>query len=221
MTVTLAEEIMLLSLDDESGAAKEKQSAAWAVAGGILLDLVLAGRVTVDGGRLRVADKTPTDVPLLDERLRQITEWAGRRSRAPKVTEWLTKDHHKAVKATTESLHGRALVRAEQRRVLGIFPVTRYPEADGSVERELRDRLRAVVLDGAAPDTRTAGLVALVHGAKLHRVAFPDVPRKEIAPRLEEIAAGQWAAEDVRRAIHDMQAAMVVVMAATVVTVAS
>ncbi|MFE5830931.1 GPP34 family phosphoprotein [Streptomyces sp. NPDC056508] len=221
MTITLAEEIMLLSLDDESGAAKEKQSAAWAVAGGILLDLVLAGRVTVDGGRLRVADKMPTGVPLLDERLRQITEWAGRRNRAPKVTEWLTKDHPKAVKATTESLHGRGLVRAEQRRVLGIFPVTRYPEADGSVERELRDRLRAVVLDGAAPDTRTAGLVALVHGAKLHRVAFPDVPRKEIAPRLEEIAAGQWAAEDVRRAIHDMQAAMVVVMAATVVTVAS
>ncbi|MFJ6250065.1 MULTISPECIES: GPP34 family phosphoprotein [unclassified Streptomyces] len=221
MTVTLAEEIMLLSLDDESGAAKEKQSAAWAVAGAILLDLVLAGRVAVDGGRLRVADTTPTGVPLLDERLRQIAEWAGRKSRVPKVTEWLTKDYHKAVKAATDSLHGRGLVRAEQRRVLGILPVTRYPEADGSVERELRDRLRAVVLGGAVPDTRTAGLVALLHGAKLHRVAFPDVPRKEITPRLEAIAAGQWAAEDVRRAIHDMQAAMVVVMAATVVTVAS
>ncbi|MFC7934301.1 GOLPH3/VPS74 family protein [Streptomyces cinereoruber] len=220
MTVTLAEEIMLLSLDDESGAAKEKQSAAWAVAGGILLDLVLAGRVAVDGGRLRVADRTPTDVPLLDERLRRITEWAGRRSRAPKTTEWLTKDYAKAVKATTESLRGRGLVRAEQRKVMGLFPVTRYPEADGSVERELRDRLRAVVLDGAEPDTRTAGLLALVHGAKLHRVAFPDVPRKEIAPRLEEIAAGQWASEDVRRAIRDMQAAMVVVMTATVFTAA-
>ncbi|MFC8269740.1 GPP34 family phosphoprotein [Streptomyces cinereoruber] len=219
MTVTLAEEIMLLSLDDASGAAKEKQSAAWAVAGGILLDLVLAGRVAVDGGRLRVADRTPTDVPLLDERLRLIAGWAGRRSRAPKTTEWLTKDCAKAVKATTESLHGRGLVRAEQRRVMGLFPVTRYPEADGSVERELRDRLRAVVLDGAEPDTLTAGLLALVHGAKLHRVAFPDVPRKEIAPRLEEITAGQWAAEDVRRAIRDMQAAMVVVMATTVFTV--
>ncbi|MFI9123810.1 GPP34 family phosphoprotein [Streptomyces bikiniensis] len=221
MTVTLAEEIMLLSLDDESGAAKERQSAAWAVAGGILLDLVLAGRVAVDGGRLRVADRTPTDVPLLDERLRLIAEWAGRRKRAPKATEWLTKDCPKAVKATTESLRGRGLVRAEQRRVLGLFPVTRYPEADGSVERELRDRLRAVVLGGAEPDTRTAGLLALVHGAKLHRVAFPDVPRKEIAPRLEEITAGQWAAEDVRRAIRDMQAAMVAVMAATMVTVTS
>ncbi|MFF4871897.1 GPP34 family phosphoprotein [Streptomyces sp. NPDC000961] len=218
MTVTLAEEIMLLSLDDASGAAQEKQSASWAVAGGILLDLVLAGRVAVEGGRLRVTDPTPTGVPLLDERLRRIAEWAGRKSRVPKVTEWLTKDHPKAVRATVDSLCGRGLVRAEQHKVLGLFPVTRYPEADGSVERELRDRLRAVVLGGARPDTRTAGLLALVHGAKLHRVAFPEVPRKEIAPRLEQIAAGQWASEDVRRAIRDMQAAMTVILAATVVT---
>ncbi|KOX19999.1 hypothetical protein ADL06_28125 [Streptomyces sp. NRRL F-6491] len=210
---------MLLSLDDESGAAKEKQSASWAVAGGILLDLVLAGRVAVEGGRLRVADTTPADVPLLDERLRRIAEWAGRRSRAPKVTEWLTKDCSKAVGATVDSLRGRGLVRAERRRVLGLFPVTRYPEADGSVERELRDRLAAVVLGGAVPDPRTAGLLALVHGAKLHRVAFPDAPPKEIAPRLEEIAAGQWASEDVRRAIRDMQAAMTAILATTVVTI--
>ncbi|CAM5306158.1 GOLPH3/VPS74 family protein [Streptomyces tanashiensis] len=221
MAVTLAEEIMLLSLDDESGAAKERQSAAWAVAGGILLDLVLAGRVAVEEGRLRVTDPTPTETPLLDGRLRQIAEWAGRRGRDPKVTEWLTRDHTKAVKATAESLCARGLVREEQRKVLGVFPVTRYPEADGAAERELRDRLRAVVLDGAEPDVRTAGLVGLVHGAKLHRLAFPGVPRKEIAARLDEIASGQWAAEGVRRAIRDMQAAMVAVTTVTVLTATS
>ncbi|MEV7566924.1 GOLPH3/VPS74 family protein [Streptomyces tanashiensis] len=221
MAVTLAEEIMLLSLDDESGAARERQSAAWAVAGGILLDLVLAGRVAVEEGRLRVTDPTPTETPLLDGRLRQIAEWAGRRSRDPKVTEWLTRDHSKAVKATAESLRARGLVREEQRKVLGVFPVTRYPEADGATERELRDRLRAVVLDGAEPDVRTAGLVGLVHGAKLHGLAFPGVPRKEIAARLDEIAAGQWAVEGVRRAIRDMQAAMVAVTTVTVLTATS
>ncbi|MCX4824372.1 hypothetical protein OG883_31860 [Streptomyces sp. NBC_01142] len=31
MTITLAEEIMLLSLDDESGSAKQRQAAGWAV----------------------------------------------------------------------------------------------------------------------------------------------------------------------------------------------
>ncbi|MFB6631097.1 GPP34 family phosphoprotein [Streptomyces sp. NPDC056362] len=221
MAVTLAEEIMLLSLDDESGAAKERQSVAWAVAGGILLDLVLAGRVVVESGRLSVADRTPTGTPLLDERLDLIAAWAGRGRRDPKVTEWLTRDHGKAVTATTGSLCARGLVREERSRILGVLPVTRHPEADGAPERELRDRLRAVVLEGAEPDTRTAGLVALVHGAKLHRLAFPGVPRKEIAPRLDEIASGQWAAEGVRQAVRDMQAAMVAVMTVTVLTVTS
>lgn len=38
-------------------------------------------------------------------------------------------------------------------------------------------------------------------------------------PRMAEIAEGQWAADGVRAAIRDMQAAMVVIMAATVVAV--
>ncbi|MGX1505552.1 UNVERIFIED_CONTAM: hypothetical protein RKD43_004177 [Streptomyces graminofaciens] len=218
MTVTLGEEIMLLSLDDESGAAKDRQSAGWAVAGGILLDLVMAGRVSVDDGRVRVTDQAPTGVALLDGRLEQLAAWAGRRSRPPKVTDWLTKDHSKAVTATIESLRERGLVAQEQHKVLGLFPVKRYPEADGAAERELRERLAAVVLEGGAPDDRTAGLVALIHSAKLHRLAFPGVPRKELSARMSEISEGQWAGESVRKAIRDMQAAMVAV---TVVTAAA
>ncbi|MFJ7984073.1 GPP34 family phosphoprotein [Streptomyces sp. NPDC096351] len=221
MAVTLAEEIMLLSLDDVSGVAKERQTAAWAVAGGILLDLVLAGRVAVDDGRVRVTDATPTEVPLLDERLRQLDAWCAKKSRAPKVTEWLTKDHGKAVRATVGSLRERGLVREERQRVMGLFPVARYPEADGSVERELRARLHTVLAAGPTHSARTTGLLALVHGARLHRLAFPDLPRKEVAARLEELTAGQWAAEGVRRAIRDMQAAMLAVTAATVVTITS
>ncbi|GAA3048318.1 GPP34 family phosphoprotein [Streptomyces roseofulvus] len=215
MTITLAEEIALLSLDDESGEAKERQAAAWAVAGGILLELAFAGRVSVSGGRIAVTDEDPTGEPLLDERLALITAWAAKRQRAPKVTEWLTKDQAKAPAATVARLCERGLVVEEKHRVLGLFPVRRYPEADGSAERELRERLRAVVLDGAAPDERTAGLVALVHGAKLHRLAFPGEPRKEIAARMAELAEGQWATDGVREAIRDMQAA---VTTATVVT---
>jgi hypothetical protein len=40
MAITLAEEIMLLSLDDESGSAKQRQATGWAVSGGILLGSV-------------------------------------------------------------------------------------------------------------------------------------------------------------------------------------
>ncbi|MER7108455.1 GOLPH3/VPS74 family protein [Streptomyces sp. NPDC000229] len=218
MTVTLAEEIALLSLDDESGAAKERSSAGWAVAGGILLELAMADRVSVSDGRLAVTDTTPTGTALLDGRLAQLDEWTRRKSRR-KVTEWLSKDQSKSVTATVEALCERGLVVEEQSRVLGLFPVRRYPEADGSVEQELRARLTSVVVHGTEPDDRTSGLVSLLHAAKLHRLAFPDVPHKLVAPRMAKIADGQWAGDGVREAIRNMQAAMVAVTVVTATTV--
>ncbi len=80
---------------------------------------------------------------------------------------------------------------------------------------------QAVVLDGTEPDVRTAGLVALIHSAKLHRLVFPDIPGKQVAERMAEVAAGQWAAESIRAAIRDMQAAMVAVTVVTVVVAGS
>lgn len=215
MTITLAEEIMLLSLDDESGSAKQREAAGWAVAGGILLELVLAGRVSIAGKYLELTDPTPTGDGLLDGRTALLETWLRGRGRR-RVTDWLTKDQPKAVAAALERLCERGIVVEEKRRALGVFPVRRYPEADGTIEAELRERLRSVVLDGAEPDERTAGLVALIHSAKLHRLAFPDSRPGQVAARTAEIAAGQWAAAGVRSAIRDMQLAMVVVTVAAV-----
>ncbi|KPC59633.1 GOLPH3/VPS74 family protein [Streptomyces chattanoogensis] len=207
MAITLAEEIMLLSLDDESGVPEQRQAAGWAVAGAILLELVLTGRASVEGKYLELTDRTPTGEPLLDGRMALLDAWLrGREKR--RVTDWLTKDRGKAANAAVESLCARGVVVEQQHRALGLFLTRRYREADSTPEAELRRRLRAVVLDGAAPDERTAGLVALIHAAKLHRLAFPDVPRRQVADRMAEVASGQWAADSVRAAIRNMQGAV-------------
>ncbi|NSC24552.1 GPP34 family phosphoprotein [Streptomyces albus subsp. chlorinus] len=213
MTVTLGEEVTLLSVDDESGAVKDRHSAGWAVAGGTLLELALAGRVAVDDGRLTVTDPTPTGDPLLDGRLAQLTDWTARHSKA-EVGDWLAKDQAKAFDAAVDRLVDRGVLTERKHRVLGIFPGRRYPEADGSAERALRHRLEDVVLHGADPDARTTGLIALLHATGLHGAAFPDVPRDRVAPRMEALAEGQWVAADVHQALQDMQA----VLAALVVT---
>jgi hypothetical protein len=220
MSVTLGEEIMLLSLDDASGVAKDRSSAGWAVAGGTLLELAMRYRVRVAGGVVSITDTSTTRVPLLDDRLERLAEWAGRRG-GGKITDWLAKDQATAVRATVTSLCDRGLVVEERHRTLGIFPVRRYPEADGSVERELRDRLARVVLEGSRPDDRTSALVALLHGARLHGIAFPELPRKEVEPRMATIAEGKWVADSVRRAIRDMQATMAAITATTVVVALS
>ncbi|GGU52662.1 hypothetical protein GCM10010211_16360 [Streptomyces albospinus] len=220
MAVTLAEEIMLLSLDEESGVPEQRHMVRWAVAGGILLELVLAERASVEGKYLKLTDTTPTGEPLLDGRLALLEGWLGGREKR-RVKEWLTKDRAKAIKAAVESLCARGVVIEQQRKTLGLFPTLRYPEADSAPETELRQRLQAVVLNGAAPDERTAGLIALIHAAKLHRLAFPNVPRKQVADRIAEVAAGKWAGESVRSAIRDMQAAVAAIAVATSATAGS
>ncbi|MFG2096646.1 GPP34 family phosphoprotein [Streptomyces sp. NPDC048612] len=220
MAVTLAEEIMLLSLDEESGTAERQQTAGWAVAGGILLELVLAGRVAVDGKYLSLTDPTPTGERLLDDRLELLGAWLGGRDKR-RVTEWLAKDRAKAGKAAVQSLCARGVVVEEQHKALGLFPIRRYPEADSAPEAELRQRLGAVVLEGAVPDERTAGLVALIHATKLYALAFPDAPRKQVTGRMAEVAEGQWAADSVRTAIRDMQAALTTIAVVTAATAGS
>ncbi|MFQ6853435.1 GPP34 family phosphoprotein [Streptomyces sp. 35M1] len=218
MTVSLGEEIMLLSLDDETGAAKGESAARWGVAAGMLLELVMAGRVTVKGGRVEVFDPTPTGDALLDGRLGRLTRWVHETSSSRKVVAWLTRDHAKGSQDVVDSLVARGLVTEEKHRALGVFPVRRYPEADGTVERELRARLAAVVLGGAEPDARTSALVALAHATGMHHQAFPDLPKKQVAPRMAEIAEGHWVGVSVGEAIRDLQAA---ISAVTVVTVLS
>lgn len=221
MGVTLGEEIMLLSLDDTTGAAKGETAARWGVAAGMLLELVMAGRVTVKGGRVEVFDPTPMGDPLLDGRLDRLARWVHGASSSRKVVDWLTREHAKGSRDVVDSLCARGLVTEERHRALGVFPVRRYPEADGSVERELRARLTSVVLGGAVPDARTCGLLALVHATGMHPQAFPGVPKKQVAPRLAEIAAGQWAGVSVGEAIRDLDAAIAAVTVITVITAAS
>ncbi|MFJ4671243.1 GOLPH3/VPS74 family protein [Kitasatospora purpeofusca] len=218
MHVTLAEEIMLLSLDDDSGQAKDRWAVGWIVAAGLLLELALAERIRVDGGRVEVADSSPTGDALLDARLESLAAWAGS-TRSATVAAWLRKDQARSVEATLQSLRGRGIVTEERHRVLGLFPVRRFPEADGTVERELRERLDRVVLEGAEPDLRTAGLIGLLHGARLYRLAFPGEQGKRVEPRMAALAEGQWAADAVQETIRATQVA--ILAATTAATVAA
>ncbi|GAA2823366.1 GPP34 family phosphoprotein [Kitasatospora sp. CM 4170] len=220
MPVTLGEEVMLLSLDDESGQAKDRWAAGWTVTSGLLLELTFAGSVRTDGGRLEVVDLSPTGLALLDGLLERIAAWT-RTTKSPTVAGWLMKDQGKSVEATLASLCERGIVTQEQHRMLGLFPVRRYPEADGAVERELRGRLARVVLEGAEPDGRTSGLIALLHGARLHRLAFPDLARGQVVARMAEIADGQWAGDAVRDGIRATQAALGVLAATAAIAVVS
>ncbi|WP_299538941.1 GPP34 family phosphoprotein [uncultured Streptomyces sp.] len=66
---------------------------------------------------------------------------------------------------------------------------------------------------------RTAALVALLHGAKLRKPAFPDGDARAVESRMAELAEGQWAAPAVRRVIDAARTALTVMVATTAIGV--
>jgi hypothetical protein len=135
-----------------------------------------------------------------------------------KAKDWINQVKRDAVAGATQGLIAKGLVREEKKKVLGLFPVRRYPEADGSVEAAIRQRLDAVVLRGATPDERTASLVALLHGAKLHRLAFPHADARRVEAAMESVSHGQWSATAVRQVMKAAEDALAAIIAVTVTT---
>ncbi|MFI0814724.1 GPP34 family phosphoprotein [Streptomyces sp. NPDC021098] len=211
---TLGEQLLLLSLDDASGTAKEPAKVALAISAASLVELALAGRIDVADGKVTAVDATPLGEPALDTALAAI---AGK-DKPGKAEDWINRLKTDAVARANTALIEKGLVREEKKKVLGLFPVRRYPEADGSVEAAVRERLGAVVLQGATPDVRTASLVALLHGAKLHRLAFPDDDARRVAAAMESVSQGQWSATAVRHVVKAAEDALTAIIAVTVTT---
>ncbi|MDD7936266.1 GOLPH3/VPS74 family protein [Actinomycetospora straminea] len=116
-------------------------------------------------------------------------------------------------------VHDGAL-RLEERAFLGIPRSPRYPAADRTRRDAAVARLRAVLVDGAAPTQDDAALVALVRAVKAEDKLL-DAPRRELRDRSKVIAEGEWAGEAVRRAIADVHAAVAAAAGAGAVAASS
>ncbi|MFJ9030778.1 GPP34 family phosphoprotein [Streptomyces sp. NPDC102274] len=213
METTLGEELLLLSLDDTWGYEKEPAKVAWAIAAASLVDLALAERIEVTDEVVSVRDPAPLGVPGLDAALADIAGY----DKPGKVKDWMHHLRKPAMSGATDGLVEKGLVRKETKKVLGLFPVRRYPEVDGSAEASVRERLDEVVLRGGTPDDRTAGLVALLHGAKLHKLAFPDGNARAVESRMAEIAQGQWSSPAIRSIIDAAETALTAMVATTAI----
>jgi hypothetical protein len=212
--MNLPEEFALIAYDDDGSPVTDGTHLDNGLGGAVLLELALAEKVDVADKKVVVRDATPTGDPVLDDALARI---AGDKPRKPK--DWVSKLAKTARVQVMTELVARGLVRKEESKVLLVFPRTRYPAANGvepAAETEARQRMRAAVAGGGPVDQRTAALCALVAATDLDKKVFADLDRKVVKARLKEIGQGEWAATAVKKAIEEIQAAvMVAVVAAT------
>jgi hypothetical protein len=222
----MAEDLLLLVTDDASGRLSAPAAQVDAGLGGAnLVELTLRNKVDLSGeggqgkpGRIIVRDPSPAGDAVLDAALEIIIAHQGKKPST--VIRPLSKNLRQSL---YQRLADGGVVRAEQGRILGVFPTHRWPAQDASHEAEVRRLVTQVLTQQTAPDARTAALIALLHALRCEgKVVDPrqyGLSKRELRARAEEIAKGNWASEAVRKAIEEMVAA--VVAATTAATVAT
>ena len=221
----IAEDLLLLAYDDVSGRPSlDRTQLDYRLAGAVLVELALDGRVDVtaspqtgaDGrpvraGRVVVRDPSPTGHPALDHAL----SFVGIRPQVPKnLVAPLAKGLRERL---LTGLAERGVLRREEEHVLWIFPTTSWPAADATHEYRLRAQCREVLLGTRAPDARTAALLSVASGSKLVRGLVPPEQRRQAESRAKELAAQSWASGAVKKAVDEVTAA---VMAAVIIPAA-
>nr|WP_246401531.1 GPP34 family phosphoprotein [Jiangella mangrovi] len=207
----IAEDLLLLSYDDESGKATfDGTRLEYSLAGALLLELSMLGKVDVAGegeavkrDRLVVRDASPVGDDVLDHALTELSDDEGKKPK--NVLGQLRKGTRDRL---LRRLADRGLLREEEGRVLGIFPTTRWPAADATHEAGVRQRLHDVLVTGLEPDPRTAALVSLLLAVDGVNKVVPSDDRRAVKRRAKEISEGAWAADAVKRAVQEVQAAV-------------
>lgn len=185
----LHEELLLLALRDRKGTIHHRAAMhPYALAGGMLAELLLAGRIAIEEGRKRLVDvvrAAPLGEPLLDEclaalvrapRRRRLRSWVSRFARLRRLRE-----------RVALRLCARGILRESEERILWLFRRKVYPQRDPRCEQRLVERLRrAIFTETRQVDARTVILAGLAHSAGMLAIPFE---RKALRGRKKRLDA--------------------------------
>ncbi|MCY3592677.1 MAG: cytochrome P450 [Acidobacteria bacterium] len=192
MIIRFAEEILLLILDEEHGDLPKSYSEHLldiVVAGAVLMDLALEGRIDTDLRKLVLVDSTPLDDELLDPTLADIASGPDDRN----ADYWITRTAERGA-----VIRERAFARLVENGVLeadgdGMFFSStvsrsrRYPTRGGGQMEEARLRIMRVLFSDEIPDPRDVVLVCLSDASGvLSRLLTPQ-ERRRLRERIEQI----------------------------------
>ncbi|GHD92188.1 GOLPH3/VPS74 family protein [Streptomyces naganishii] len=208
-SLSLPARLYLLAWDTERPRLTGTAHLHHLVRAGALTELAQRGLLVDDDGITTPVDlDAHTGDPVLDGLLELVRESRPRRWRA-----WVTLRARYTLVAVREQLAAEGYLRAEKRRVLGIFPSVEHAlqrvAAVDALQREARG-----VLEGDRPavevSERDAAVVALAAAAEL-RTLVPGKDRRRHRRRIEELTERSGAAAPaLRRVVREVRTAVVV-----------
>ncbi|MDE0310092.1 MAG: GPP34 family phosphoprotein [Acidiferrobacterales bacterium] len=183
--LTISDSVLLL-LENEDGtfAASQSESIASVLAGAVLLDLSLAGRIDTDMNTLFVLDETPTGNILMDRVLSEIrthpesadtVHWIETLSASPSIS---------IQELALASLVQSGVVGQKEYKFAWSSHHRIYSLTDLNSKENVKKRLRDVILCDDIPDPADAAAACLVDACGLLPEILSDSQIKQCQPRM-------------------------------------
>jgi len=186
--LTFVEEILLLTLEEETGkfAYADSTEINYALAGAVLMDLALRSKIDTDLKRLFIVDSTPTGEEILDRYLGVISAT----NRDYSTRHWVTKIAKSGDEIKQKALSmlvEKGILKMEEKKILWVFETRRYPVVDDTEEKEVKRRILDLLYSDEIPCPRDVVLVTLVDACRLFPKILSFYEADRLAPRIEQI----------------------------------
>jgi len=203
--LTLAEELVLVALDDETGSLIQLPPLYFelALAAALVMELSLNGRIDSDPERLFVLSSAPTGNAILDEVLAEICSEPNAQS----TKSWLSRlsEYGPALcERIIRSLVERGVLRLAEKRLLWVFKTRVYPPTSGLEEREVKSRVMALLNNDEIPDPRDALLIGLLRGTGILNLLLTHAELDRVRPRINQIVTLEQVSRELSEALREL-----------------
>jgi len=191
----VSEMFLLMLLDGRKGKvfSRGRGTKDLGLAGAMILDLYLRGRVSIYGKKSRILDYHISGYPYLD----QILVFLYRSKRPLKLKTWLNRVSHfykKLAQYIFQRLENQGIL------ICG-FKKRRYYLVKPEIKNSLLDQMKKVVINNMSPGIELLCLLSLMKVCRLFKIYFIRKFRKQVRRRIKELLHSPYYTPNARQII--------------------
>jgi hypothetical protein len=185
----LCEQMMLLGLNDESGALvfTIKTQFPFAISASLMFDLYYKGIISIKDEAIILNNKDQNT----EEYLKYSANLLSQTDKTHDITsamQKLTAGYDEISRLITDSLVIKNILKKESHKLLWVFNYERFPTNDPTPERELRSNLKSIILEDKIPSNRDLILIGLISASDLTNEIFSYDEREIASDRISVLA---------------------------------
>ena len=208
--ITLAEEILLLLLDEKKGTLIQvpQLTLHFVLAGATLMELAIRNKVDNDVNEFFIVDREPTGEPVLDQVLAKIGESHPNHD----LKYWVNAIADNGVEILESSINRlveRGILGRSEKRILWVVKTESYPTIDDSVEKESKRRVLNLLYSDEIPEQRDVVIICLLDASNMLRTLLGQAELARLRPRIEQIARLDLIGQATTKLIREIQVALV------------